>query len=170
MINLIARTYFWGDLGDQGNLGYNNFMKTILCYSLIGISKHKHILHSLWTASHFRVVPYFSMKLFLLMLLSLLFLFMLLLLLYYQRFQNNSLHLTARRLFTEEIENVMLWLANWSQSCCYVEANISYQTINNQQTFWKHFWKRFKMSRKSRKRFGNLQCAAKVEKENSCSP
>ena len=30
MINLIARTYFWGDLGDQGNLGYYNFMKTML--------------------------------------------------------------------------------------------------------------------------------------------
>ena len=28
----------------------------------------------------------------------------------------------------------------------------------------------FKMRRKSRKRFGNLKCAAKVEKENSCSP
>ena len=30
MINLVARTYFWGDLGDQGNLSYYNFMKTVL--------------------------------------------------------------------------------------------------------------------------------------------
>ena len=35
--------------------------------------------------------------------------------------------------------------------------------------FW-NFWKHFKMSRKSRKRFGKLKGAARVEKENSCSP
>ena len=72
-------------------------MKIAPC--LIGISKQKHILYSLWIASHLRVVPYFSMKLYyslllllsLLMLLSLLFL-LLLLLLYYKRFQNSSLH------------------------------------------------------------------------------
>ena len=33
-----------------------------------------------------------------------------------------------------------------------------------------NFWKDFKMSRNSRKRFGKLKGAAKVEKENSCSP
>ena len=35
--------------------------------------------------------------------------------------------------------------------------------------FW-NFWKHFKMSRKSRKRFGKIKGAARVEKENSCSP
>ena len=73
-------------------------MKIVPC--LIEISKQKHIpvLYSLWIASHLRVLPYFSMKLYhspllwsLLMLLSLLFL-LFLLLLYYKRFQNSSLH------------------------------------------------------------------------------
>ena len=66
---------------------YNKqIFRALLCMRiapcLIGISKHKHILYSLWIASHFRVLPYLSMKLYyhllllvsLLMLLSLLFL------------------------------------------------------------------------------------------------
>ena len=71
--------------------------------------------------------------------------------------------------FTKEIENAMLWLANWNWSRRNVVVNISYQKIKQQQNIWKTFWKRFKMSRKRRIRFGNLKHAAKVEKENSCS-
>ena len=74
---------------------------------------------------------------------------------------------TCWRLFTEEIENVMLWSVNWNRSRCNVV--IPYQTIKQPRNVWKTFWKRFKMFRKSRKRFWNLKCAAKVEKENSCS-
>ena len=52
---------------------------------------------------------------------------------------------------------------------CNVVVNISYQTIKQPRNVLKAFWKRFKIRRKSRRRFGNLKCAAKVVKENSCS-
>ena len=61
-------------------------------------------------------------------------------------------------------------LIGWlKSSCCNVV--IPYQTIKQPRNLWKTFWKHFKMFRKStcRKKFGNLNCAAKVEKENSCS-
>ena len=71
-------------------LTYNNdtcnkqIFRALLCMKIAPclISKHKPILHSLWIASHLRVVPYFFMKLYyhLLLLLSLL---MLLSLLFY---------------------------------------------------------------------------------------
>ena len=113
-----------------------------------GISKEKQMLHSLWIASHFRVVPYFSMKyvyyylLFLFMLLSLLFLLTLLLLLLntVTGFKIAACSLTTQRLFTEEIENVMVWSANWNWSRCNVVVNISYQTPKKR---FKNFWETF---------------------------
>ena len=80
------------------------------------------------------------------------------------RVQNSSWHFdyTCRWLS-------LLRSANWNRSRGNVVVNISYQTINQQRNIWKTFWKHFKMSRKRRIRFGNLNHAAKVEKENSCS-
>ena len=39
---------------------------------------------------------------------------------------------TCQQLFIEEIENVMLWSANWNWRHCNVVVNISYQTIKFQ--------------------------------------
>ena len=86
-----------------------------------------------------------------------------------QRIAAGCFHPICRWLFTEEIENVMLWLAHWNQSCRNVVVNIAYQALKQQRNVLKPFWQRFKMSWKSRKRFGNLKCATKVEREDSCS-
>ena len=73
---------------------------------------------------------------------------------------------TCWRLFTKEIENVMLWAAHWNRSCCNVVVNISYQTEKKPRNVLKTFWKHFKMNRQRKKRFGNLKHSAKVKKDN----
>ena len=138
-------------------LTYNNdscnkqIFRALLCMKIAPclISKHKPIMHSLWIASHLRVVPYFSMKLYyhLLLILSLLMLLSLLFYLCYysytiKGFKIATCTLTAQQLFTEEIENVMVWSANWNQRSCNVVVNISYQTVNTQETF-KNFLEMF---------------------------
>ena len=84
------------------------------------------------------------------------------------RVQNSNQHFdhTCRRLFTEEVENVMLWSANWNRSHCNAAVNISYQTIQQPRNVFNTFWKCLKMNRESRIRFQNLKRAAKVKKEN----
>ena len=123
-------------------------MRIVPC--LIGISKQKHILNFLWIASHFRVLaPYFSFLwncitvpsiviiIFINVIIVIIFIKVIINYYYYtiKGFKIAACTLTARRLFTKEIENVMLWLANWNQTRCNVVINISYQTINSQETF-----------------------------------
>ena len=71
-----------------------------------------------------------------------------------------------RRLFTEEIENVMLWSAHWNWSLCNVVVNISYQTIKQPRNVFKRFGNVVKKwVERVQKGLGILKRAAKVEKE-----